>query len=336
MLNQVVQVKQARRQAFAPCFLRVWLCKNFSGQGLLLGGLWFAFLLFPIVLYAAPEDNLKGDTGDFSFKDKVSGVDFLVYYYFPSKFDQDTPVMFYMHGINRDPAMARDVLVPYAEKKNLVVLSPLFSAQDFPSDSYAQGNAYSWDADAKRWSSVPEEKWSHPVIERLFSEFQRRYPKSKQTGYYLCGQSAGGQYVHRFPLFVKEWRVKLFVAANAGFYTLPDFKTSWPQGFRNTSFKQEVLHRYLGVPMVLLLGEKDTNTEDPTLSKSERSMQQGPHRFARGQFYYKMGTEVAKEEKCQFGWKIQTVPEAGHGIRGVADAMTTIVREHADAERKGK
>ena len=38
ILNQVVQVKQARWQAFAPCFLGVWLCKNFSNQGLMLGG----------------------------------------------------------------------------------------------------------------------------------------------------------------------------------------------------------------------------------------------------------------------------------------------------------
>jgi len=39
MLIQAVQVKETQRQAFAPCFLGVWRCKNFSSQGLLLGGL---------------------------------------------------------------------------------------------------------------------------------------------------------------------------------------------------------------------------------------------------------------------------------------------------------
>ena len=39
MLSQAVQVKQTHRQAFAPCFLGVWLVKNFSVHGLLLGGL---------------------------------------------------------------------------------------------------------------------------------------------------------------------------------------------------------------------------------------------------------------------------------------------------------
>ncbi|MCL2742592.1 MAG: hypothetical protein FWE67_01930 [Planctomycetaceae bacterium] len=38
ILNQVVQVKETHWQAFAPCFLGVWLCKNFSSQGLLFGG----------------------------------------------------------------------------------------------------------------------------------------------------------------------------------------------------------------------------------------------------------------------------------------------------------
>jgi len=38
MLNQVVQVIYRHWKAFAPCFLGVWRCKNFSSQGLLLGG----------------------------------------------------------------------------------------------------------------------------------------------------------------------------------------------------------------------------------------------------------------------------------------------------------
>ena len=291
------------------------------------------FFLWSVALCATAETEKQGgkwETGVFIFQDTVTRIDFPVYYYLPTTFDKDTPVLVYMHGINREPESARNVLIPHAESKNLVILVPLFSAEHFPGDSYSQGNAYTWNAETRRWSSIPEEKWSHPVIERLFTEFQQRYSMSKQTAYYLCGQSAGGQFVHRFPLFVKESRAKLLVAANAGFYTLPDLQTSWPQGFRNTSWKAEDIHRYLAVPLVILLGENDTNEEDPNLSRSERSMLQGPHRFARGQYYYKMGTTAAQQEKCPFGWKIQTVPEAGHGIRGVADAMTTIVREHAN------
>jgi len=292
------------------------------------------FFLSSAVLCTAAEDSIPGETGDFIFKDKITDVDFPVYYYFPPKFNADTPVLICMHGINRDPKLVRDVLAKYAEQKHLVILAPLFSAEAFPGDSYAQGNAYSWDADQRRWQSLPKEKWSHPVIERLFSEFLLLYPVSKQTGYYLCGQSAGGQFVHRFPLFVEESRVKLFVAANAGFYTLPDTQTSWPQGFRNTSLKTEDIPRYLAVPMVILLGEKDTNENDPNLSRSERSMLQGPHRFARGLYFHQTGTEVAKKENHALGWRVQTVPDAGHGIRGVADAMTSIVLDHVKTTGK--
>jgi len=38
MLNQVIQVKNMRWQAFAPCFLEVWLCKNFLLRGFILDG----------------------------------------------------------------------------------------------------------------------------------------------------------------------------------------------------------------------------------------------------------------------------------------------------------
>ena len=84
------------------------------------------------------------------------------------------------------------------------------------------------------------------------------------------------------------------------------------------------------VERLILLGENDTNSDDPKLSKSERSMLQGPHRFARGQYFYQKGVEIAEKEKCSFCWKIRTVPDAGHGIAGVADVMTSLVREHAN------
>ncbi|MCL2744234.1 MAG: hypothetical protein FWE67_10310 [Planctomycetaceae bacterium] len=59
MLNQVVQVKKECWQAFAPCFLWVWLVKNFSVEGFMLGGLRFVALfvvLFAIACGVAAQD----------------------------------------------------------------------------------------------------------------------------------------------------------------------------------------------------------------------------------------------------------------------------------------
>ena len=46
--------------------------------------------------------------------------------------------------------------------------------------------------------------------------------------YYLFGHSAGAQFVHRLLLMVPDGRYAALVAANAGWYTVPDKSIDYP------------------------------------------------------------------------------------------------------------
>src|SRR5271155_4121645 len=47
--------------------------------------------------------------------------------------------------------------------------------------------------------------------------------------YYLYGHSAGGQFAHRLVLFMPNARYQRVVAANPGYYTMPQFNcVYWP------------------------------------------------------------------------------------------------------------
>ena len=137
-------------------------------------------------------------------------------------------------------------------------------------------------------------------------------------GYYLYGHSAGAQFVHRHLAFIgaggNPLRVIRAVAANAGFYTVPDFQVPFPFGFGGTEsvMSEEDLRNYLQVlasrrrggpcaaceggaarcraqaPLAVVLGEQDNDPFHKHLNRSERAMEQGPHRLARGRHFFEV------------------------------------------------
>lgn len=61
-------------------------------------------------------------------------------------------------------------------------------------------------------------------------------------------------------LMCLQLRVKAAVAANAGWYTMPSKDEKFPYGFGGCDdFNEEDLVKFLNAPLVLLLGEADTD-----------------------------------------------------------------------------
>ena len=75
----------------------------------------------------------------------------------------------------------------------------------------------------KQWTStigkVPREKTVFATVEHLFDEM-----RVDQKTYVLFGHSAGGQVAHRMALLFPENRASVIVAANPGWYTMPDYR----------------------------------------------------------------------------------------------------------------
>jgi len=241
------------------------------------------------------------------------GIKIPVWYYLPEQARPDTPVLIVMHGVNRDADRYRNEWQPHAEKYGLLLLVPEFSKQAFPAEeNYNQGNMF----DAKK-RPLPREQWSFSVIEPVF-DAAKLATGNRSPRYSLYGHSAGAQFVHRFLYFVPEARVTKAVAANAGWWTLPDLTVDYPYGLRGSVLDEAGLRKMLGRPLVVLLGTADTDPNHVNLRRTENAMAQGPHRFARGQFFFAAGQASAARLGMNLSWQLATAPDVSHNDKGMA------------------
>ena len=241
------------------------------------------------------------------------GLTIPVWYYLPERARPDIPVLIVMHGVNRDADRYRNEWQPHAEKYGLLLLVPEFSKQNFPAEeNYNQGNMF----DARK-QPLPRDQWSFSVIEPVFDAAKLATGNRSQR-YSLYGHSAGVQFVHRFLYFVPEARVAKAVAANAGWWTLPDLTVNYPYGMRGSVLDESGLRKMLGRPLVVLLGTADTDPNHVNLRRTEKAMAQGPHRLARGQFFFAAGQASAARLGMTLGWQLATAPQVAHNDKGMA------------------
>ena len=227
--------------------------------------------------------------------------------YLPEGLAADTPVVIVMHGASRDADRYFHDWREVADEYNLIVVVPAFSAADFPkSAAYNLGNRVAADGQA-----IPQERWSFAAIEPLFDEVVARIGGA-QTGYSLYGHSAGSQFVHRFLYYMPQARVHRAIAANAGWYTVPEFGIEYPYGLEHAGVSEEQLKVALARRLVLLLGDADIDTNASKLRKTPEAELQGANRFMRGHTMFRVASAKARELETDFNWSLQVVPGAGH------------------------
>jgi len=227
----------------------------------------------------------------------------------------DRPVVFVMHGVNRNADEYRDQWHDLANEHDFLLVVPEFSKRKFPgSSSYNLGNVF--DNNGK---PVNEAEWSYSAIEPIFDEVRRRFGMTTQR-YSIYGHSAGAQFVHRFLFHVPDARVNQIVSANAGWYMMPDYEQDFPYGLRRSAVTREKLRAALQLPVTILLGEGDTDPEHPSLRGTPEAMAQGEHRFARGHFFFEAARAYSEQLGVPFNWQLVTVPGADHDNRLMAPA----------------
>ncbi|HEX4130715.1 MAG TPA: CapA family protein [Pirellulales bacterium] len=247
------------------------------------------------------------------FEATHAGRSIPVWYFVPDDAGADTPVLIVMHGVNRDADRYRDEWVPHARRYGFIVLAPEFSKEAWPGeDRYNSGNTLD---DQSR--PLPREQWSFSYIEPVFDAAKKSLGnRTKQ--YYLYGHSAGAQFVHRFLYHVPEARVAKAVAANAGWWTLPDPAVDFPYGLRGSAVDVADLKTMLGRPLVVLLGTADTDPNHKNLRRTPEANAQGPHRFARGHTFYEAGQKRAAALGVPLHWQLATAPGVGHSDSGMS------------------
>ena len=79
----------------------------------------------------------------------------------------------------------------------------------------------------------PRTDWTISTVDRLINDAFRRLGESPRP-IYLYGHSGGGQFVHRYMMFGRAERIVRAVAANSGWYRMPDPDTRFPCGLLGT------------------------------------------------------------------------------------------------------
>lgn len=227
-----------------------------------------------------------------------------------------------MHGVDRAAAAFRDLLAPQAERNGQIVLVPEFDPDQFP-------GVYAYNFGGVRLpppenTVLTRDHWNFGVIDRLFHHVRQAIGSSRDS-FGLFGNSAGAQYVLRYLALNEAASVDLAVAANCGCYMLPNLTAEYPNGMGGIGLNESHLRRYLGRPLVILLGDADNDPDAPDLPRWDEAMAQGPHRFARGVWHFQHCAELAKRIGAGLGWRLEIAPGAGHVDQQIYDQGADIL-----------
>lgn len=261
--------------------------------------------------------ELREGLGSFVFSDTAASSGSLrVFFFCPKPGGSDSRIVVAMHGFDRAASDFRDALVSQASRSGQIVLVPGFDKVQFP-DSYAYnyGNVV---REQSREAPGPRKLWNFGIVDRLFEEV-RDAVGSKQKSFGLFGNSAGAQFVLRYLALTEGVAVEVGVAANSGWYMLPDLSIDYPVGMGGLDLDESYLRRYLGRRLIVLLGDADTDSAAFDLPRNEAAMAQGPHRLARGLWHFDHCKRLADRLGTPFGWTLEIVPGAGHVDQGIYD-----------------
>lgn len=238
-----------------------------------------------------------------------------VHYYIPAGDIETMPVQFVMHGVDRNGNTYRDSWIEKAEQYKIVVLAPTFTESQFPESDYQSGNIVDG---SNKYNS--QDKMVYTVIEDIFSFFLDN-SKSKATGYNLWGHSAGGQFAHRFMMYADAPHAQTVIAANPGWYTVPDASIKFPYGWGDLETAIPAITRK-GIyekNFVLMLGTADVN-RDSNLRVTAEADAQGKNRYERGNYFYNWCQADAAARGLSFNWKKVEVEGVAHNQAKMAPA----------------
>lgn len=266
-------------------------------------------------------EGLSGK-GSFLFGGGVIPQPVEVFYYVPRTASAASPVLIALHGNGRDAAETRDDWITKAEEHGVVVFAPLFDDAGYPGSSgYILGNVFDDGEQPTAGGLNPASEWSFSVIEPLFDDIKRITNVTAER-YDVFGHSAGGQFAHRLVLFLPDGRYDRVVAANPGWYTVPDPSISYPYGLDLTPVSGA---EFFAAPLTVFLGDQDTDPNSAGLRHTDEADAQGLNRFARGQFFFQESARIATDAGARFDWSLEVTPGVGHNSAQMAQRAADLL-----------
>jgi poly(3-hydroxybutyrate) depolymerase len=268
--------------------------------------------------------SIATGAGRFVFADAKGDVSkpVTVYTYLPTGVKPESaPIVFVMHGFGKDAKGNRDMWMEHANRNGFMVFAPLFDPAQWGKDGYAYASVIGKDGSLRDPSL-----WSYSAIEHLFDAIKEATGNGNPT-YDIFGHSEGGQFVHRLVMLLPDARYARAVAANPGWYTMPDFNVKFPYGLGASPATEASLKKSFARDFVLMLGDRDTDPNHRALNRSPQAMAQGAFRFERGQKYFKEAQIRAAQLQSAFKWRLQIVPGVAHQTSRMARPAAAVLME---------
>jgi len=233
-----------------------------------------------------------------------------IYYHIPLGLDMTTaPIVMVFHGMSRNADDYRDYWVGSANKYGFMIFSPEFTKELYPTDSDSNSH-YNLGNMITNGELNPEDIWTYSIVNPIFDRIKLA-TGSVNEQFYMFGHSAGSQFVQRCLTFKPDLKTKKAIAANAGWYTMPDSEIEYPYGLKNSYMSGDRLPELFSKDIVVLLGTADT-LRTSSLRQTSQADAQGLNRYERGNYYYNWALDYAGDNGLTFGWTLKEVPDVGH------------------------
>lgn len=132
----------------------------------------------------------------------------------------------------------------------------------------------------------------------------------------LVGFSGGAQFAHRYALLFPQ-RVRRLVVGAAGWYTQLDSDRPFPYGPAPSIASDGIsvdLDGFLGVDVLVTVGERDTTRGRQLRSDSRLDAEQGENRLSRALNWYQRLLALAERRGVPAGARFEVMPKTGHSF----------------------
>lgn len=290
---------------------------------------------------AGNPEVLPEGVGSFHLSDN-GAAGLTVHYVRPKSFSSSSSILLVIPGAGRNSDDYRDAWIDAACASGTLVAALGYSEERYDFAAYNMDGTISnlqfdnpnfsrvsdtattvtlEDADIRFDVVTNREDWIFDDFDRVF-EHLLRTTNSDQKTYDIFGHSAGGQVLHRLAIFAPQSKARVIIAANSGFYTVPDLSQTLPTGIKGTGLTETDLSPAFSTHLVLMLGSLDNNDQagGTLLHTPHIDQSQGLGRLDRGQSFYEHARDEAARIAADFHWQLQIIDGVGHDYRAMSAA----------------
>jgi pimeloyl-ACP methyl ester carboxylesterase len=274
------------------------------------------FLLLVLPIYVSSSE-IKQVT--FAYWDKP---DVEIFYITPEEINEDTKVIFVIHGNSRNAEDYLGAWIPHVLNKNVIVAAPQFTTTDFRYFFLLEM------AESSGKINNNKNEYINNSISLFFNYMKSKFSLSTQT-YSMFGHSAGAQFTHRYMLLSRDKRISNAVIANAGWYT---FLTNdeFPYGIKNSpiSISNEQIKWFMSNKVNLLIGSDDIGSK--SLNSSKGATLQGITRVDRANSYFNSLITNAQDKNYALRWNYKVLDNVDHDFKKVTPYASNILLRDID------